>query len=133
MSASSIESSTINGTVKATINGHGVRIMIDTGASSSYICSDLVTTLSLKTIRKETRCIEQMYGTITRRVEIYEIKIKSTAVEGFSFIVNCINAEKGVLTCLPNPRVKTRNRNSSDSEGWIFVMRKHWIRSFQCT
>ena len=106
MSASSVESCTIHGTVKAKVDGHAVRIMIDTGASSSYVCSDLVTKLSIKPRQKETRCIEQMYGTVTRRVEIYGIKIESTAVEGFSLEVNCINAEKGILTYLPNPRIK---------------------------
>ena len=58
MSASNIELSKMHGTVKGTVNGHCVRIMIDTGASSSCICSDLVTTLLLKPIWKETRCIE---------------------------------------------------------------------------
>ena len=106
MSASNFESSTIHGTVKARVDGHAVRIMIDTGASSSYVCSDLVTKLSIQPRYKETRCIEQMYGTVTRRVEIYGIKIESTAVDGFSLEVNCINAEKGVLTYLPNPRIK---------------------------
>ena len=39
-----------------------VRIMIDTGASSSYVCFD-VTELSLKLKRREQRCIGQMYET----------------------------------------------------------------------
>lgn len=32
--------------------------------------------------------------------------IESLAVEGFSFDVECINAEKNVLTSLPNPNVR---------------------------
>ena len=47
-----------------------------------------------------------MYETVTRRVEIFGIKIESTVVEGFSFEVKCINAEKGVLTYLRNQRIK---------------------------
>ena len=79
--------------------------MIDTGASSSYVCSDLVTKLSIKPRHNKTQQIEQMYGTVTRRVEIYGIKVESTAV-GFSLKMNCTNAEKGILAYLPNPRIK---------------------------
>lgn len=44
--------------------------MIDTGATSSYICSDIVTELNLTPTRKEKRCIEQMYGTVNKVVEV---------------------------------------------------------------
>ena len=37
---------TLHATIKGRINGQQVRIMIDTGASSSYICSDLITKVS---------------------------------------------------------------------------------------
>ena len=110
LSASNSETTTIHATVKAKVNGQDVRIMIDTGASSSYICSDLVTKLSLRPTRKETKCIEQMYGTVTKRVEIYRINVTSNAVEGFSLDVDCINAEKPVLTHLPNPKITELKR-----------------------
>ena len=110
MSASNSETTTIHATVKAKVNGQDVRIMIDTGASSSYICSDLVTKLSLRPTRKETKCIEQMYGTVTKRVEIYRINVTSNAVEGFSLDVDCVNAEKPVRTHLPNPKITELKR-----------------------
>ena len=106
MSAANSGTSTIHATVKGKISGEEVRIMIDTGASSSYICSGIITRHSFKPVRQEIRCIEQMYGTVTRNVEIYRVNIASTAVEGFSLDVNCINAEKTVLTYLPNPRIE---------------------------
>ena len=106
MSASSRETRTIHATLMAKVNGQEARIMIDTGASSSYVCSDLISKLSLKPARTETRCIEQMYGTVTRQVEIYNVNIKSLVRDDFNFDVNCINAEKGVLTYLPNPEVR---------------------------
>ena len=92
------------------VNGQEARIMIDTGAGSSYVCSDLITRLEILPIRQETRCIEQMYGTVTRRVDIYSINIGSAFVGGFTFVVNCINAERDVLTSLPNPRIKDLKR-----------------------
>ena len=47
-----------------------------------------------------------MYETVTKKVEIFSITVASTAVEGFSFEVLCINAEKPILTYLPNPRIE---------------------------
>ena len=46
-----------------------------------------------------------MFGTMEKDVEIYNVKIESKAVEGVSLDVKCINAEKDVLTYLPNPNV----------------------------
>ena len=106
MSKSNNKTSTIHATVKANVKGEKVRIMIDTGASSSYVCSDLVTKHFNRPSRKETRCIEQMFGTATKRVEIHRISIFLNAVEGFSFVIDCINAEKPVLTYLPNPGIE---------------------------
>ena len=51
-----------------------------------------------------------MYGTVTRRVDIYSLNIESAIVDGFTFVVNCINAEKDVSTSLPNPRIKDLKR-----------------------
>ena len=66
--------------------------------------------LGISPIRQETRCIEQMFGTVTRRVDIYSLTIQSAVVDGFNFVVDCINAEKDVLTSLPNPRIKDLKR-----------------------
>ena len=39
-------------------------------------------------------------------VEVYSVTVHSLAVEGFAIDVECINAEKDVLTHLPNPNIK---------------------------
>ena len=57
--------------------------MIHTAASSSYVCLNLITKLSLKPKRREQRCIEQMYGTVNKTVDIYDAYIKSNVVNGF--------------------------------------------------
>lgn len=72
------------------VSGQEVRIMIDRGAGSSYICSNLITLLGLSPIRQETRCTEHMHGTVTRRMGICSLKIQSTVVDGFNFDVNCV-------------------------------------------
>ena len=66
---------TLHPTVMAKVGGRDVRIMIDTGASSSYVCSN-ITALSLKPKRRERRCVEQMYGTVTKHVDIYDVHIR---------------------------------------------------------
>lgn len=99
------QTNTLHGTLLAKVGTQTVRVMFDTGAGSSYLCTELITKLNLKSARKEQRCIEQMFGTMRKNVEIYSITIQSMAIEGFSFDVKCINAEKDVLTYLPNPKI----------------------------
>lgn len=64
LGGSSIFIKTPHPNVKANV-GQNIRIIIDTGASSSYVFSDLITKLLLKPKRREHRCIEQMYGAMT--------------------------------------------------------------------
>ena len=100
-------STTLHATLMAKVKGIPVRIMVDSGASSSYICTSLLTKLRLKPVSLETRNIEQMYGTIQRRVQVFKVTVQSNAVDGFRFDLKCINGEKDMLTYLPNPRIKT--------------------------
>ena len=88
------------------VNGVTAR-MIDSGSGSSYICTSQLTQLKLKPSRIEKRVIQQMYGTVTRRVEIYKVKITSDVVEDFEMELACINGEKEILTFLPNSIIKS--------------------------
>jgi len=45
-----------------------------------------------------------MIGAIRTNVEVY-VTSHSLAVEGFSFEVECVNAEKDILSYLPNPNI----------------------------
>ena len=109
--------------VKGVVNGHEVRIMIDNGSSSSYVCSSLITALDLQPLRKETRCIEQMFGTVTKMVELYNNKIKSTNGNHFSLDLSCINGERDVLKYLPNPRIKLLKRHQRQLK---------WMKKLPC-
>ena len=77
---------------------------MDSGASSSYICTSLITQLRLKPVGVKTKNIEQMYGTVKRRVKIFK----------------CINGEKDILTYLPNPRIKALKAKCSRFSGLTF-------------
>ena len=112
MSSMTERSSTIYPTLLATVSEETVRIMVDTGATSSYVCTDLIRKLRIKPVRREQRCIEQMYRTMKKTVEVYNITIKSSVIEGFQLKVDCINAEKNILTHIQNPkitRIKSQN------------------------
>ncbi|XP_065654578.1 uncharacterized protein LOC136081209 [Hydra vulgaris] len=99
-------STTIHPTVIAKVNGEKARIMLDTGAGNSYICTNLLTKLKLKPIRKEYKSIEQLYRTVDKRVELYNVTLESITIPEFCIKVECTNAEKEILTFLPNPMIK---------------------------
>ena len=105
-------SSIIYPTLLATVREETIRIMVDTRVTSSYVCTDLTTKLGTKPVRREQRCIEKMHGTMKKTVEVYNITIKSSAIEVFQLKVDCINAEKDILTHVQNPKItRIKNRN----------------------
>ena len=106
LGAFSDEARTLHPTVVAMVNGEKVRIMLDSGAGSSYVCTDLLTKLNLKPVRREKKTIEQLYGTIKKNVEIYNVKLSSLMFEDFTMNIECINAEKDILTYLPSADIK---------------------------
>ena len=46
-----------------------------------------------------------MYGTVDKRVEIYKIHVESNVIDSFGIELQCVSAEKPVLTYLPNPKI----------------------------
>ena len=104
-------SSTIHPTLLATVREETVRIMVDTGATSSYVCKDLITKLGIKTARMEQCGNKQIYGTMKKTVEVYNITIQSSVIAEFQLKAYCINAEKDVPTHDQNPKIiKIKNQ-----------------------
>ena len=85
------ESTTLHASVVAKVNGVNARVMLDSGAGISYVCTSLLTQLGIKPSKVEKRAIEQMYGTVTKQVEIYPLTITSNVVDGFKIDLKCIN------------------------------------------
>ena len=93
---------TIHSTAMVEINGIQCRIMIDTGATKSYICTDLLHKLNIKPCRTEFCDIEQLFnGVVRKRVEIYKISMKSLFSD-FLMEIEVNNSGKDVITHLPN-------------------------------
>ena len=68
MSSLMTQASTLHPTLLAKVGSETVRVMFDSGAGSSYVCTEVITKLNLRPSRKEQRCIEQMSGTPRRNV-----------------------------------------------------------------
>ena len=51
------------------------RVLLDTGAGSSYASAALLDRLKLKPIKKETRNIDMMMCSTTKKLEIYYVEI----------------------------------------------------------
>ena len=97
-----------------------VRLVCDTLSGSNYICSDLITYLKLRPRRKEKRSIEQMFGTVNKLVEIYDLTITSK-INGTSLQIECINAERPLITQLPNPHIKRIKEKQPRMQQLVFT------------
>ena len=51
------------------------RVLLDTGTGSSYASAALLDRLKLKPIKKETRNIDMMMCSTTKKLEIYDVEI----------------------------------------------------------
>ena len=90
------ETTAIHATLMAKENGIDKRIMLDSGAGSSYICTNLIRQLNIRPFKTERRAIEQMNGMVVKQAELYGVTVASNAVEGFTMDLKCINGEKDV-------------------------------------
>ena len=124
LTMSNMHESALHPMAIVTVCTYEVRLMIDSGAGSSYISTTMIRILNLKPARTETRIIEQMYGCVTRKVEIYTITLFSKEDSDFSMTIECVNAEKDVLTYLPNPKIKKLKKRYPHLQGLHFADEK---------
>lgn len=62
--------STLHPTVLVKIGKEEVRVMLDSGAGSSYLCTDVITKLKLKPVKKEQRCMTDVWDNSENRSSI---------------------------------------------------------------
>ena len=94
---------TIYATLMAKVKGVDARIMLDSVAESSYICTSLIRGLGIRPFKTERRVIEQTYGTVVKQVQLYRVELAPNTVEKFSIELKCSSGEKEVLMYLANP------------------------------
>ena len=86
----------------AKANGLQTRIILDSGAGSSYISANLLNKLNITLCRSASRVTERMYGTVDKRVETYNVHVESNVIDSFGIELQCVNAEKPVLINIPS-------------------------------
>ena len=81
------------------------RALLDTGAGSSYASAVLLDRLKSKPIKKETKNIDIMIFSATRKLEIYDVEILELS-EKFKINLPVYKVKKNTLLSLPNPKYK---------------------------
>ena len=85
------------------VNGVLCRALLDTGAGSSYASTTLLQELQITHKRKETKTIEMMLHTTTKKIEIFDITIQDVS-SNFNFTTEVSKVERETLINIPNPK-----------------------------
>jgi hypothetical protein len=110
------ESEVIYPVVLLEMDGIKTRALLDTGAGSSYASARLINALHKQPTETKTKRIEMMRGSTTKKVEIYNVKVRS--IDGdFTMDVNVIKVDKPQLMHLDNPNYETLLKNHSHLNG----------------
>ena len=100
------EGSVIYPVVVLKVNNILCRALLDTGSSNSYASSAHLGKLNLRPIRKETKRIEMMMHSTTRKIDVIEIEINDVSGD-FKFKVEVSKVERETLLSLPNPNYES--------------------------
>lgn len=89
--------------VLVNVNGIKTRALLDTGAESSYASAQLINALHIKPAEIQTKRIEMMLGSMTTKVEMYDVNMTSVSGD-FSMGVTVSKVDKPELMTLENPK-----------------------------
>ena len=100
------EGSVIYPVVVVKANNILCRALLDTGAGSSYASSALLGKLNLRPTRRETKRIEMMMHSTTRKIDVFEIEINGVS-GNFQFKAEVDKVERETFLSLPNPNFES--------------------------
>ena len=95
---------TIHPTLVVEANGQKFRVMLDTGAGSSFASSTAIHHMGIKPACWEAKSIETMTTTVHQKFPVYDVKRWSTDRIN-SLDVKLNKLDRPVLTTLNNPRI----------------------------
>ena len=95
---------TFHPTLVVAANGQKFRVMLDTGARSSFASSTFIHHMGIKPSYWEAKSIETMTTTVYQTFPVYDVKFWSTD-EIKSLDVKLNKLDRPVLTTLNNPRI----------------------------
>ena len=99
------ESLVIHPVLVVKVNNIMCQTLLDTGAGSSYASAALLERLKLKSIKKETKNMDMVMSSTTRKLEIRHVEISELS-EKFKINSPVYKVEKNILLSLPNPKYK---------------------------
>ena len=112
------------------VEGVKCRALINTGAGASYNSSKFVSLVNNKPVRTETKTIQTLMNSSSKKIPIYSVQISDTKHQ-LSFQTELHKLEKSVLVELPNPKyLKLQNKyqhlkdlevNDSDPKAFLPV------------
>ena len=85
------------------VNGVKCRALLDTGAGSSYASAALIDRLQARPQRSEIRQIEMMIGTVTKRIQLYNLSVSSVTSD-FTLETEVTKVDRKELLTVDNPR-----------------------------
>ena len=87
------------------VDGIKTRSLLDTGSGSSYASAKLINALHKKPKEIKMKHIEMMLGSVTTKVEIFDVNVQSLKGD-YSIDINVSKVDKPELMTLQNPRYK---------------------------
>ena len=87
------------------VDGIKTRALLDTGSGSSYASAKLINALHKKPKEIKMKHIEMMLGSVTTKVEIFDVNVQSLKGD-YSIDINVSKVDKPELMTLQNPRYK---------------------------
>ena len=85
------------------VNGVKCHALVDPGAGSSYASSKLLDTIKAQLKKKEIRRVEMLFGTSTKLVGIYNLRLNDTSNK-FHIETEVTRVERSDLLKLDNPK-----------------------------
>ena len=110
---------TIHPCLVAYANKQRFRVLLDTGAGSSYVSTSFINHVQKKPSYWESKSIETMMSTTTKKLPVYQIELQS--MDGRCTIEVKVNKlDRPVLTTLKNPRIANLKKKYPHLEGIRF-------------
>ena len=97
---------TIHPTLVAVVNGRKFRVLLDTGAGSSFISSTLAHHLDCCPAYWEYKSMETMTSVVKQRLPVYNIQVHSTDMK-YTLDLKVSRLDRSAITTLANPRIKS--------------------------
>ena len=91
--------------VLVSVNGVTCQALLDTGATVSYASGYILDRLKLAPSRSLMRCIQTIVGVVTKRNEVYDVKVSDTKGD-LTIPLSVTRVERSELLSVENPNYK---------------------------